>query len=150
MNHFMLPEPGSREAAAEPSRFGVHAMERLIGEIQKLGGERRRLEAKVFGGGHVLDLPEAPHSVANRNIDFIREFLLMEQIPLISHDLGGMQARQILFRTDSGGVLLKRLGRRAGVERIVERERRAPAPIPSYGAITLFDDEPTGDEGKGQ
>jgi len=139
MNHFMLPEPGGREAG-DPARFGIHAMERLVGEIQKLGGERSRLEAKVFGGGHVLDLPRGPQSVANQNIDFIRDFLRTEQIPLISHDLGGVQARYILFHTDSGSVFVKRLGQPAAGAPILAREEKVSAPAPVYGAITLFDD----------
>ena len=70
MNHFMLPRPANGVAEADPSRFGVHAMELLIGKIQRLGGDRRTLQAKVFGGGHVLKIggsgarvPAAEYSV---------------------------------------------------------------------------------------
>ena len=58
MNHFMLPDEGklvgSHGNISAGGRYGVHAMELLINQILKLGGRRDRLEAKVFGGGNVL------------------------------------------------------------------------------------------------
>ena len=54
MNHFMLPT-GVRDSEL-PARYGVRAMELLITQIMKLGGDRKRLQAKVFGGAHVLQL----------------------------------------------------------------------------------------------
>jgi chemotaxis receptor (MCP) glutamine deamidase CheD len=141
MNHFMLPVPTNGDAA-DLARFGIHAMELLIGEIQKLGGERDRLEAKVFGGGHVLEIPESPNGVPQQNIRFIREFLATEGICIVAHDMGGRTARQIQFYTGSGKVLLKRIARNllraAGQEQA--HERQAMRELERYGNITLFDD----------
>ncbi len=142
MNHFMLPVPCNGGAGEELSRFGIHAMELLIGQIQKLGGERARLQAKVFGGGHVLNLPDAVETVPRQNVRFIREFLTTEGIPLVSHDLGGRVARQVLFQVHSGKVLLKRLGRtdfQAAVKEAVRQWQPPPEKV-CYGEITLFDD----------
>src|SRR2546421_10749629 len=53
MNHFMLPEPGrsgSSSAWSVKTRYGSYAMETLINGIMKRGGQRNRLEVKVFGG----------------------------------------------------------------------------------------------------
>ena len=44
MNHFMLPARTLNEGAS--ARYGVHAMELLINEIMKRGGDRRRLRAR--------------------------------------------------------------------------------------------------------
>src|SRR5687767_7179011 len=52
MNHFMLPE-GADADNPTSARYGVNAMELLISEIMKLGGTRKRFQAKIFGGGHV-------------------------------------------------------------------------------------------------
>ncbi|HYL79664.1 MAG TPA: chemotaxis protein CheD [Candidatus Acidoferrum sp.] len=143
MNHFTLPTPSGPNAGEEMARFGVNAMERLIGEIQKLGGERERLEAKIFGGGHVMDLPLSGESVAQRNVVFIQEFLQSERIPVVARDLGGTQARQIMFYSDTGSVLLKRLGNSRGqVGRAVERawQTQPPAPAPTTMDVTWFGD----------
>lgn len=120
MNHFMLPEGFDPENPVS-TRYGVHAMELLITEIMKLGGLRRRFQAKVFGGGHVLNIRESLDGVPQRNIDFVRRFLSAEQIPIMKEDVGGYQARRVLFHAHSGKVLLKRLGNNDAV-RTAEEE----------------------------
>jgi chemotaxis receptor (MCP) glutamine deamidase CheD len=142
MNHFMLPAPANGDAAGTLTRFGVHAMELLICQIQKLGGERHRFQAKVFGGGHVLQIAETAASVPAQNIRFIKRFMASEGIPIVSEDLGGTKARQIVFHTDSGKALLKRLPG-AGLFQVVveqEHEREAQQTLQRSGEITLFDD----------
>jgi chemotaxis protein CheD len=111
MNHFMLPSPGRGAAwLADPARFGIHAMELLIGAMQKSGAERHRLQGKVFGGGHVLRLPMNGNGVAERNVRFIEEFMVTEGIEVVSRDLGGYLPRRLHFYSDTGKVYVKRLG----------------------------------------
>jgi chemotaxis protein CheD len=142
MNHFMLPVPGHRHDGVESARFGVHAMDLLIGAIQKSGGERRRLEAKVFGGGHVLSISQNGNSVAGQNIKFIEEFMNTEGIPVVGRDLGGYLPRRIHFHTDTGKVYVKRLGRETlRLTRVEEQEhaRESRKHAPEFGQVTLFD-----------
>jgi chemotaxis protein CheD len=103
------------------ARYGVNAMELLISQLMKLGGERRRFQAKVFGGGHVLKIRETLDGVPQRNIDFVRRFLETEQIPVVKEDVGGYQPRRILFHTHTGKVFLKYLGNNEA-ERTAEEE----------------------------
>ena len=49
MNHFLLPEGNAGDGA--PARYGSYAMELLINDMLKRGAHRKRIEAKVFGGG---------------------------------------------------------------------------------------------------
>lgn len=120
MNHFMLPE-GSDPGDPTSTRYGVNAMELLISDLMKLGADRRRFQAKVFGGGHVLNIRESLDGVPQRNIDFIKRFLEMEQIPIVREDLGGYQPRRVLFQTHTGKVFLKYLGK-TEAERTAEEE----------------------------
>ncbi len=53
MNHFLLAEGSG--AGADAQRYGVHAMELLINEVLKAGGERGRLRAKLFGGARMFE-----------------------------------------------------------------------------------------------
>ncbi len=110
MNHFMLP--GDNGTAGSPvaksARFGVYAMELLINEMLKIGADRRRLVAKVFGGGRVLQGFGAL-DVGARNCEFVLEFLQVEGIPVVAQDLMDRYPRKIHFSPDSGKVLLKRL-----------------------------------------
>jgi chemotaxis receptor (MCP) glutamine deamidase CheD len=142
MNHFMLPMPMNGGAMEDLPRFGVHAMELLIGEIQKLGGERRRVQGKLFGGGHVLQVPASIGCVPAQNIQFIRRFMAAEGIPVAAEDLGGSQARQIAFHTDTGRAFVKRLAGSGLFQMAAEQEhqRVAERAVAAAGEITLFDD----------
>lgn len=120
MNHFMLPY-GIDAGNPNSTRYGVHAMELLISELMKLGALRRRFRAKIFGGGHVLKIPENEDGVPQRNIEFVRRFLANEQIPVVNEDVGGYQPRRVLFHTDTSQVFMKYLGR-TDAERTAEEE----------------------------
>lgn len=142
MNHFMLPAPGKGDGErVDRSQFGIHAMDLLIGAIHKAGGERRRLQAKVFGGGHVLRIVGNGASVPELNISFIEAFMKAEGIVVTSRDLGGFLPRRIHFYTDTGKVLVKRLGqhmlRQTRTEE-GEAMRILGQEAPRFGEITLF------------
>ena len=110
MNHFLLPgmvRPNEM-LSCELGRYGMFAMELLIGELIKLGAHRGNLEAKLFGGGNVLKFRSSDGDITGSNIRFAKKFLELEGIPTIKADLGGNTGRKILFFTDSHRVLLKR------------------------------------------
>jgi len=109
MNHFMLPE-GIDPNNPTSARYGVNAMELLISEVMKLGGQRRRFQVKIFGGGHVLRIRETIDGIPQQNIDFARSFLSDEQIPVVSEDVGGYHARRVLFNPNNGKAYVKQLG----------------------------------------
>jgi chemotaxis receptor (MCP) glutamine deamidase CheD len=134
MNHFMLP--WGNGDGDDAGRFGVHAMDLLIGAIMKAGGDRRRLVAKVFGGANVLDVPGPVVDVPRQNVEFIRTFLKEEEIPVVSADVGGRYARHVHFHTHDGRAFVKRV-RRVRAVRAEEQVRAAPAV--KYGEITLFE-----------
>jgi len=142
MNHFMLPAPGHSTATpSDPARFGIHAMDLLIGAMQKAGAERHRLQGKLFGGGHVLRLPMNGDGVAERNIRFIDEFMVTEGIPVVSRDLGGYLPRRIHFHSDTGKVYVKRLGQQTLREARTEESahlRMLAGAVRRPGEATLF------------
>lgn len=103
MNHILLP--GTHEDKVN-TRFGVHAMELLVNELMKLGGDRKRFIAKAFGGANVIHGMKSP-TIGEYNAQFVRQFLATERIPLVSEKLGGNSAIHLHFRTDSGQALLQ-------------------------------------------
>jgi len=111
MNHFMLPGDVRSEEmfTSASSKYGMFAMEQLIEEMLKKGGSKKHFQAKVFGGGHVLNFRKTDGNVPESNIDFVRAFLKMEQVDIVKEDVGGYSGRKILFFPDTGKVLLKRL-----------------------------------------
>ncbi len=104
MNHILVPS--STTDTAWTTRCGVQAMELLINEVMKLGGNRRRLVAKAFGGGNVLHGFQSP-TMGEMNATFVRQFLLEEKIPLVAQRLGGVSAVMVNFHLDSGDVIVR-------------------------------------------
>jgi len=98
MNHILMPKC---QAGDKSSRCGVHAMELLINELMKLGGEKKRFIAKAFGGANIFPgIKMSP--VGEVNALFVRQFLATEKIPLVAERMGGNHAVRLLFHTDTG------------------------------------------------
>ncbi len=128
MNHFMLPEIKKESASLKykkkhvndecddkasaiyqntnSARYGNTAMELLINEIIKLGGDRRNLTAKVFGGGSVT---RSSIDIGLKNINFIIEYLKEEGIPITNQDVGGKLPRKVYFIPSINEVYVKKI-----------------------------------------
>jgi chemotaxis protein CheD len=110
MNHFMLPEEAGGEVVSTSARYGTFAMEVLINHLQKLGARRNRLEAKVFGGGAVLE-SLVSSNVGTRNAEFVLSYLKTEKIPIVAKDLLDSYPRKVYYFPQTGRVLVRKLHR---------------------------------------
>lgn len=142
MNHFLLPE--AADAAGDSGRYGAFAMELLINELLKRGAARATLEAKVFGGGHVVE-GMTTLNVGERNTDFVLGYLDAERIPVVAQDVLGPHARKVCFFPATGRALVKRLAMggagepAAAAARLAADERAAARrAAPAGGSIDLF------------
>jgi chemotaxis protein CheD len=108
MNHFMLPDSGGKEILGTSARYGTYAMEVLINHLLKMGASRSRLEAKVFGGGAVMETLKSSN-VGVRNAEFVLNFLKTERIPIAAKDLLNTYPRKVYFFPATGKVLLKKM-----------------------------------------
>jgi chemotaxis protein CheD len=137
MNHILLP--GST-LDAKSTRFGVNAMELLINELMKHGGERRRFIAKAFGGANVMH-SVSKSAIGDENALFVCNFLETEKIPLIAQRLGGTQPVRLDFRTDTGKATVHTVDG-SQLHKLIHAEeayRRAHVVDRDYsGEITLF------------
>jgi len=116
MNHFLLSSKRYKKnnpvCVSEAGRYGVHAMELVINDMLQLGASRKYLNAKVFGGGNVLNGTVSDSNffcVGDINIRFIKEFLDTEKIPIISSDLGGDNGRIVRFDTNTYNVFIRKI-----------------------------------------
>lgn len=140
MNHFMLPHSNDVTdwgGASLAARYGNHAMEALINEIIKAGGDRRRLEVKAFGGGNVVS---GMTSVGSKNADFFHQFVDIEELRLVSADLGGLYPRKVVFFPRTGKAHIRKL-RSQHNDTIVRREESYSYRLekqPVSGDIELF------------
>jgi chemotaxis protein CheD len=143
MNHFLLPGMVHPDEmlSSEVGRYGMFAMELLIGELIKLGARREGLQAKLFGGGNVLEFRNNDGNITRSNIRFAKKYLELEGILTVKEDLGGNSGRKILFFTDSGRVLLKRFDMRNDRQFLQNEEaytRRIFRKRPGKSPVMLF------------
>jgi len=103
MNHFMLPDTGSSSMVS--AAYGVHAMELLINGLMKLGGQRQRMIARVFGAANMLK--GSQFDVPQSNARFALEFLEREGIPVLEERLGGDQPVWVKFSTHDGEARIR-------------------------------------------
>jgi len=135
MNHFMLPR-----GDASSGRYGSYAMEILINEMMKRGARRETLEAKVFGGGQVIQ-GMATMNIGERNTAFAVDYLKTERIPIISRDVLGGYARKVCFLPATGKAMVKRLipyNRDALAARDNDEAQRADRVNTAGGSVDLF------------
>jgi len=129
MNHFLLSNRRYAKElpiyVSEAGRYGIHAMELLINEMMKLGADRKKLQAKVFGGAMIYQTSRTAGNffcVGDVNCRFIREFLEGERIPIRGEDLGGKKGRVIHFSNGDYAVYVRKIERSRSY-RLAERDR---------------------------
>ncbi|HCL57979.1 MAG TPA: chemoreceptor glutamine deamidase CheD [Spirochaetia bacterium] len=122
MNHFMLPqdvEINEKKIYTSKTQYGIFAMDMIINESLKKGASKKNLQAKLFGG---LFDEESRFQVGKNNIDFARKYLSLENIPIVSESIGGLDARKIYFYPHTGKTLVKKISNQ---NRIVEKIKEA-------------------------
>lgn len=106
MNHYLLPL-WNGDGLATP-KYGNIAIRQLVDRLTARGGERRNMQAKIFGGAAMWNNSDGFYAIGLRNIELAQQQLKELQIPLIASDVGGTQSRKIFFNTGDGSVLLRR------------------------------------------
>ena len=102
MNHFLLPYSEAMDNSS--MRYGAYAMESLINAITNLGGEKKNLEIKLFGGANVIANSK---EIGKRNCEFVESYLEKEGLPCDSKHVGGSAARRIHYYPTTGKVMMK-------------------------------------------
>jgi chemotaxis protein CheD len=134
MNHFMLPA-----GTGDSGRYGAFAMELLIGELVKHGATRASMEAKVFGGGAVIEGMNTIN-VGERNTSFVLDYLRTERITVVSKDVLDIYPRKVCYLPASGKAMVKRLAP-AHADALVAQDRMAQQKAASpadAGTVDLF------------
>lgn len=144
MNHFMLPDgavANGQDSGRESSgRYGSYAMELLINELQKRGATRSSLEAKVFGGGAVINGMNSIN-VGERNTAFVLDYLKTERITVVSKDVLDVYPRKVCFLPASGKAMVKRLAPASGDALMAQDKvavERAASSSHKGGSVDLF------------
>lgn len=108
LNHFMLPKyQKTANTDLDILLCGNFCMEALMNGMLARGAQKKRMQAKAFGGGNVVSSLTGT-SIGQRNSDFACEWLAREGIPLLASDFMGPWSRKVIFDPQTGEVFCKR------------------------------------------
>jgi len=108
--HYMLPSWDGKGTASP--RYGNVAVSILLQKLLGVGANRAQLRAKIFGGGCLFDSLRELNSnkeqhLGSRNVEIALEMLAKAQIPVVSTIVGVDRGQRIVFRTDTGDVVVR-------------------------------------------
>jgi len=117
MAHAMLPgwkkekarndtvEDSSAGPVFRLAKYAGEAVDRLVEEIEKRGGKRERLRAKLVGGAKMFHiLGDGSRGIGYRNIETVRSRLSQLGIPIESEDTGGTVGRIAELNLENGAL----------------------------------------------
>lgn len=102
INHYMLPHWNGNDLASP--KYGNIAIDKLIERLIYNGSRIENLQAKIFGGGELIESGKSKTLIGERNIRVARLMLEEKKIPIVASSTGGKRGRKILFFTDTGEV----------------------------------------------
>jgi chemotaxis protein CheD len=95
-------ESRDQESAA---KYVDEAVDHLIKEIQKIGGRKERLIAKLVGGAMTFKiLSDSKNNIGRQNIESAKQRLISLGIPIEGEDTGGIVGRIAEFNLENGLV----------------------------------------------
>ena len=90
MAHVVLPE--SSTMTAPPGKFADTAVPELIGQLERLGATKRRLQAVLIGGARMFAIG-ASLDIGSRNTAAVKDHLGRNGIPIHAEETGGNRGR---------------------------------------------------------
>lgn len=107
MAHIMLPEADEPRTRCSPSRFASSAVPLMVERLAEQGCPRRRLRVKLAGGAAMFKAESGIERIGARNAAEVKAQLGRLGMTLESEDTGGMHARTIELRLDTGVLLVR-------------------------------------------
>lgn len=110
--HIMLPlnmEAGRKS----PMKYADTGIRETIKEMERRGGAKSRIVAKIAGGAKMFDMGMSGGvgNIGQRNGESVKAVLAREGIRLLKADVGGTWARTLLFDAASGQGCIRSYGR---------------------------------------
>ena len=113
MLHIMLPDSTQFQNITNPYKFADLGVPILLKKVQELGSRKNDIFAKIAGGASMFNFSDKKMvmDIGNRNSIAVKKILDELGISLISEDIGGSNGRTITLDTNTGGVLIKTVGK---------------------------------------
>jgi chemotaxis protein CheD len=109
MCHIMLPT--YRDGSSSFKKYADSAIPMLLDDMEKKGGKRSRVTAKIIGGARMFNITDnsVMGDIGNNNIRKVKEVLKSFNISIIAEDTGGSHGRTIDFYLETGEVKIKKM-----------------------------------------
>ena len=141
LNHYLLPEgmPDERPNA----RYAASAIPMLIDECVRLGANRAKLQAKIYGGANVISVSNLGDGIGKRNIEVAEKMLRDMGIPIIEKNVAGESARTIKVNTSNFNVVHNSSKDAGNVDKPVDVSGFKPLSIAKTVKVLIVDDSAT-------
>lgn len=113
MAHVLLPDPGVGREPNNPARYPASAVPALLERMAAIGGEARRITARMVGGASMFSslLPKGTVTIGSRNVEAARQALAAAGIPLVGEQVGQEHGRSVYLRLADGQLEVRSLAR---------------------------------------
>lgn len=111
--HVMLPDSTQIRNNSNVAKFADTAVDKLIGDMVRLGANKSRLVAKIAGGAQMFSFDSANEMmrIGERNAKATKAKLSALGIKLLAEDTGKNYGRTIEFYSETGDLLIKTIGK---------------------------------------
>lgn len=109
LGHIMLPNYPENNPKENKYRFADTCIPEMIGEMEKLGCNRRRITAKIAGGAKMFEVAgdSSFGNIGARNVVAVKSCLSRFGIPIYAEDTGLNYGRTVYFYTEDGTMVVK-------------------------------------------
>lgn len=114
--HILLPESSNFSNRDNLAKFADTAVPLLVAQMEKLGADVGRIQAKIAGGSELFSYSAGLSSIGARNVAAVKKALAAASIPLLAVDVGGSVGRTMQICANEGAVWSKKVGQ---VERVL-------------------------------
>ncbi|WP_010167697.1 chemotaxis protein CheD [Candidatus Epulonipiscium viviparus] len=113
MVHIMLPNSKEIKNNDNAAKFADTGVPKLVQEVLKKGANKNHLVAKIAGGAQMFNLATGNNAlrIGDRNIIAVKEVLRNLNIPIKANDTGQNYGRTIILDLETGGVLVRTIGK---------------------------------------
>ncbi len=115
MLHLMLPDSTKIRNNSNIAKFADTGIDELIRQMLSIGAARNRLIAKIAGGAQMFNFSKEPKDdlmrVGEKNVEATKKKLKDLNIKIMAQDTGLNYGRTIIFKSETGELVIKAVGK---------------------------------------
>lgn len=112
--HIMLPDSTAiRNSSQNIAKFADTGIVELVNQMEKLGANKARLEAKIAGGATMFQFNtnNGTMMIGERNVEASKQKLAELNIPVLAQDTGANYGRTVTYYPETGEFHIRAVGK---------------------------------------